>query len=212
VLDALALSLLGLLLGVRHAVDPDHVIAVSTITAREPSIVRATRIGALWGFGHSLTILLVGGVIVVFRLAVPPRVSVALELVVAGMLIALGFLNLIPRTEQAPPPNAARPVLIGMVHGLAGSAAVALLVLAAVRDTGWAIVYLLLFGVGTVIGMMIATLIIAVPTSYALARAERARRVIRMASGVVSVAFGILLAVRLTAGEGLMAAVSSWMR
>jgi hypothetical protein len=210
-LDALTLSLLGLLLGVRHAVDPDHVIAVSTITAREPSVTRATRIGALWGFGHSLTILVVGGAIVVFRLAVPPRVSVALELVVAGMLIALGFMNLMSRSEQAPAPNAARPVVIGMVHGLAGSAAVALLVLAAVRETGWALVYLLLFGVGTVIGMMMATLVIAVPTSFALARAERARRVLRLASGVVSVAFGITLAVRLTAGAGLASTLSSWM-
>src|SRR5688500_9123200 len=84
----------SLLFGMRHATDPDHVVAVTTIVARERSAWRAARVGALWGFGHTLTILAVGGAIVLFKVAFTARLGLSLEFAVACMLVVLGALNL----------------------------------------------------------------------------------------------------------------------
>src|SRR5215475_12453232 len=93
-LSSLSFLLIGFVLGMRHATDPDHVVAVSTIVSRQPAIGRASAIGALWGVGHTATILLVGGAIIVFRVTIPPRLGLAMEFAVALMLILLGALNL----------------------------------------------------------------------------------------------------------------------
>src|SRR5688572_605009 len=133
-LSALGLAFLGFLLGIRHAVDPDHVVAVTAIATGQRSVRRATFIGALWGLGHTVTILVVGGAIIVFRIVIPPRLGLAFEFVVGMVLIVLGVANLLSQGDAPPRQSMARPLVVGMVHGLAGSAAVALLVLAAVRD------------------------------------------------------------------------------
>src|SRR5215467_322570 len=90
----LAITALGFLLGMRHATDPDHVIAVSTIVARQKSIARAAVIGGFWGVGDTLTILMVGVAIILFNVVIPPRLGLAMELGVGLMLILLGVLNL----------------------------------------------------------------------------------------------------------------------
>ena len=208
-LSALGLSLLGLLLGIRHAVDPDHVVAVAAIATGQRSIRRASAIGAMWGVGHTFTILLVGGAIIVFRIAIPPRLGLAFEFAVGIVLIVLGVANLVSRAEPTPSQAAARPLVVGMVHGLAGSAAVALLVLAAVRDPRWAIGYLLLFGFGTIVGMILVTTAIALPAAYAATRVTSMRRYLVLASGAASVIFGVLIAVQL-AGNGLFSATPVW--
>ena len=140
-LSAFSVALLGFLLGLRHATDADHVVAVTTIVARERTLRRAAWIGVLWGIGHTLTVFVVGGTIVAFRLVIPPRLGLMLEFGVAIMLILLGFSNL-----RADAPGRGhghthefdhrRPLIIGTVHGLAGSAAMAILVLTAIPDTG----------------------------------------------------------------------------
>jgi hypothetical protein len=188
--SGLAILAIGFFLGMRHATDPDHVIAVSTIVSRERSIAKAALVGVLWGLGHTLTILAVGAAIILFGLAIPARVGLTMEFCVGLMLILLGVLNLTgtmkcmsekfspahppvigehahlhahdakvhfhwhshaPASEHhaeslAPPQSlersfaglglyqALRPLFVGIVHGLAGSAAVALLVLSAIRD------------------------------------------------------------------------------
>src|SRR5271163_1489463 len=86
----LGIALLGLLLGMRHATDPDHVVAVTTILSREHRIGAAARIGVIWGLGHTLTVLLVGAAIIVFKIAVPTRLGLAMEFAVAVVLILLG--------------------------------------------------------------------------------------------------------------------------
>src|ERR1041385_3152885 len=129
-LSALAV---GLILGMRHATDGDHVVAVSAIASSERSVFRAMRIGAAWGIGHSVTLLLVGGAIVLFRLTIPPRLGLAFEMAVAVMLIGLGSFTLMRRSMETPV-SLRRPIAVGFVHGLAGSAFVALLVLAAIPD------------------------------------------------------------------------------
>jgi hypothetical protein len=208
-LSALGLSLLGLLLGIRHAVDPDHVVAVATIATGQGSIRRASVIGAMWGVGHTVTILLVGGAIIVFRIAIPPRLGLAFEFAVGIVLIVLGVANLVSHAEPSPSQTATRPLVVGMVHGLAGSAAVALLVLAAVRDPRWAIGYLLLFGLGTIVGMILVTTAIALPVAYAATRVTSLRRYLVLASGAASVIFGVLIAAQL-AGNGLFSATPVW--
>jgi len=208
-LSALGLAFFGLLLGIRHAVDPDHVVAVTAIATGERSVRRATRIGAMWGVGHTVTILAVGGAIIVFRIVIPPRLGLAFEFVVGLVLIVLGLANLFSRSQDAPKRGSARPLVVGMVHGLAGSAAVALLALAAVRDPRWALAYLVLFGVGTIVGMMVVTTAIAVPATLAAGRMGSIRRYLVLASGAASVIFGVLIALEL-AGNGLFSSTPVW--
>src|ERR1700681_200487 len=90
----LAIMLLGFVLGMRHATDPDHVVAVTTIVSRERTMLHAASIGALWGLGHTFTILAVGSTIILFKLTIPPRLGLSMELSVGLMLILLGVLHL----------------------------------------------------------------------------------------------------------------------
>ena len=182
----------GLLLGLRHATDPDHVVAVTTIVSRRQSLRSAGLVGTAWGIGHTLMILIVGGAIVLFKVTIPPRVELALEMGVAVMLIVLGIANI--SGERTATDSRARPLIVGMVHGLAGSAAVGLLVLTLIDSAALAMAYLVVFGVGTIIGMMLMTVAIALPSLFAVHRMANAGRYLRVASGAVSIAFGVMLA------------------
>jgi len=209
--EALVPILLGALLGLRHATDADHVVAVTAIVARERSLGRAAWVGALWGVGHTLTLVVVGGAIVALRLVIPPRLGLGLEFGVALMLILLGFSTLRRHSHETPAPNGTlRPLLVGLVHGLAGSAAVALLVLATVRGTLEAFAYLLVFGLGTIAGMVAATVILAAPALYVGHKHTRFETGIRMAAGALSVALGLLLARELIVDGGLFSATPTW--
>jgi high-affinity nickel-transport protein len=203
-----SILLLGFVLGMRHATDADHVVAVTAIVSGEPSLRRASKVGALWGIGHSVTILVVGGAIVLFRLSVPPRLGLALEFVVALMLIVLGALSLSDRAMTSAA-SAVRPVVVGLVHGLAGSAFVALLVVAAVPGAWLGLAYLALFGLGTIAGMALVTTAVALPSALSAHRIVHAHRYLRLASGVASVAFGLLLA-RHGVSQGLFASAPNW--
>ncbi|MBM3899260.1 MAG: HupE/UreJ family protein [Gemmatimonadetes bacterium] len=208
-IDSLIPILLGALLGLRHATDADHVVAVTTIVARQRSWLQAARIGAVWGIGHSVTLFLLGGAIIGFRLVIPPRIGLGLEFAVALMLIGLGYANLRQRDEPSAP-SLHRPFWVGVVHGLAGSAAVALLVLSTIRAPLEAAAYLLMFGFGTIVGMMLVTLLLAAPTVYAGARVARMQGSVRLAAGALSIVFGLLLARELIVDGGLFSAVPSW--
>ena len=258
----LAVIALGFFLGMRHATDPDHVIAVTTIVSRERTLMHATAIGALWGLGHTITILGVGSSIILFNLTIPPRVGLSMELCVGLMLILLGVLNLtgvLRRTmewltirrlgsgahshfllgrwmvhthDEGGEPvfldsasmlgwtprwwkklglfHALRPLVVGVVHGLAGSAAVALLVLTAISRPSWAIGYLLIFGLGTVAGMMLITAAIALPFAYSMRHFSRLNRSLAAASGFLSVAFGIFLCYQTGIAGGLFTGHPNW--
>lgn len=257
-----AIIALGFFLGMRHATDPDHVIAVTTIVSRERTLLHATLIGALWGLGHTITILFVGSTIILFKLTIPPRLGLGMELCVGLMLIALGVLNLTgllrravewvtirrlggaahshfllgrwmvhTHDEDGEPVfldsvsilgwtprwwktlglfHALRPLVVGVVHGLAGSAAVALLVLAAIGRPSWAVGYLLIFGLGTVAGMMLITAAIALPFAYSMRRFTRLNRGLAAASGFLSVAFGIFLCYQTGFAGGLFTGHPNW--
>jgi hypothetical protein len=207
----------GMVLGLHHALDADHVIAVSTISSREKSLRAALRLAAFWGVGHALTVLLVGGSIILFGAVVPPRLGLGLEFAVALMLMALGVANLtggLDRLHRAAHEHAAtaararrngvlRPLGVGVVHGLAGSAAVALLVLASVKDPALACVGLGVFVVGTLLGMVLLSALFAATVALAARRLERVRLGFVRAAGALSFAFGLFLAVRIGFVDGL---------
>jgi len=247
-LTLLAIISVGFVLGMRHATDADHVVAVTTIVSRERSLGPAAWLGALWGVGHTVTIVIVGGAIILFNVVIPPRVGLLMELAVSLMLIALGVWNLRGTwralVEMVRPAAAAhahphvhahgdyvhahphphdrephphrldqtplarldrsfrqlrayqivRPVVVGVVHGLAGSAAVALLVLTTIRTPSWAMAYLVLFGIGTVAGMLLVTMALAAPFTFMRRHVPIARQRLQAATGLVSVCFGLFLA------------------
>jgi cytochrome c biogenesis protein CcdA len=204
---------LGFLLGMRHATDPDHVVAVTTIVAQQRSLLRAARTGVLWGIGHTVTILLVGGAIIVLKVqldGIPPRVGLSLEFAVAVMLVVLGLLTL-AGGERRVADSTARPLTVGFVHGLAGSAAVATLPqVALIPDPRWAAGYLAVFGVGTIVGMLLVTVSIAAPSLFATRRFVGMNRTLRIASGVASIGFGLLLAHRIGFVDGLFTTAPTW--
>ncbi|MGE5092398.1 MAG: high-affinity nickel-transport family protein [Bacillota bacterium] len=206
----LPILFLGVILGMRHATDADHVVAVTTIVTRQRSVADAMRIGALWGVGHTLTILLVGGAIIVLGVVIPPRLGLAMEFAVAVMLVGLGAYSLLGRRGAAAQPSAARPMLVGVVHGLAGSAAIALLVLTTIPEPRWALGYLLLFGLGTIGGMMGVTGAVAAPMALTVRRFDRFNRSLQLVSGTLSVALGLALAAQLALVDGLFAATPTW--
>jgi len=224
----LAILGLGFLLGLRHATDADHVMAVSALVSRERSSRAALTLGALWGLGHTLTIVLVGGAMLVFGIVVTPGLGLSMEMSVAVMLILLGTLNLTGKVLPARAPNATddsgsrphtvsgtlrrggRSMLVGVVHGLAGSAAVALLVLTSVRQVSWALVYLGVFGLGTVLGMMLVTATMALPMQLATRRFESAERFMARTTGALSLAFGLFLAYRIGIVQGLLLGNPVW--
>lgn len=203
----------GFLLGMRHATDPDHVMAVTTIVSQQHSLARAARTGVLWGIGHTATILLVGGAIIALKLQVdgiPPRLGLSLEFAVAVMLVVLGLLTL-AGGERRVADSTARPITVGFVHGLAGSAAVATLPqVALIPDPLWAAGYLAVFGIGTIAGMLLVTVSIAAPSLLAVRRFAGMNQALRLVSGVASIAFGIFLAHRIGFVDGLFTATPRW--
>ena len=213
----LSMLLLGFFLGMRHATDADHVVAVTNIVSQQRSIRGAAWTGVFWGIGHSLTLLVVGGGIVLFGLVVSERLGLSLEFSVAIMLIVLGLMNLnaafhwFGDADEAERRHAEenerlerwlggfrlgrdlRPLIIGVVHGLAGSAAVALLVLPMIHNAAGAVAYLVVFGVGTIAGMMVITAAIALPVRYAAVRSAGWHRLLGGLAGAGSCCFGAFL-------------------
>jgi ABC-type nickel/cobalt efflux system permease component RcnA len=231
--------LLGLFLGMRHSTDPDHVVAVSTIVSRQRSIRGSATIGLLWGVGHTLTIFLVGSAIIVFGVVIPPRLGLSMEFCVALMLVLLGALNLtgamrwvaerMAAMKRAPDEPSGRielfldgiignlglyqtirPLVVGLVHGLAGSAAVALLVLSTIKSPLWSTAYLLVFGFGTIMGMMLMTTAISMPLVYSGKRYLGINRYLIAISGFASMAFGIFLVYHIGFVDGLFTTSAHW--
>jgi high-affinity nickel-transport protein len=238
-----AAALLGFVLGIQHATDPDHLVAVATIVTRERRFADGALMGVLWGLGHALTLGTAGAVIIALGLAPGPAVGTGLELLVAAMLILLGALRLhdAARGLEAVPADhlkadhehggaevvhshahahgvavhrhphvhpsrrllaawrdgrlPLRALAVGAVHGMAGSAAVSLLVLATLRSVWGAVLYLVIFGLGTIMGMTVLTAAMAYPVALAM-RLRRARRLLALGAGLGSILFGITYAIR----------------
>lgn len=171
-MTGLSVLLLGIGLGLRHAADADHVVVVSALVQREPGVWRAARIAALWGAGHTVAFLALGLLIVLAGVRLPESFEHGAELLVALMLVGLGIWHLVRSrgtdSGESPPWVAgasARPLLIGLVHGLAGSAGIALLAATTIGSRPLAAAYLGLVALGTVIGMVALTVLMSLPIS-----------------------------------------------
>jgi hypothetical protein len=260
-LNVMSFLFLGLFLGMRHATDADHVVAITTIVSRERSVAGSALIGAAWGVGHTVTVMAVGAAIIVFGAVIPPRLGMSMEFAVGIMLVLLGVLTLtglgraggavavhagvpgvhelvvhdhlhahgdyLHRHLHGHGPGAhghadehtplarldrglgrmafydwLRPFVVGLVHGLAGSAAVALMILSIIREPVAALGYLLLFGLGTIGGMMLITLILSAPFTFTAVNLPKFNWRLRVASGLVSFAFGAVLIYGIGFAEG----------
>ena len=208
-LEFVASSGLGSLLGMRHALEPDHLAAVSTLVTGERSTARAAWMGACWGVGHTLTLMAAGAVLVGLRAEMPAVASDAFELGVVLLLVGFGVraIYLGARRSALNPSHlhardgapvdfdrwtlARRPLLVGAVHGLAGSGALTALVVATLPTTAARLTYLALFGIGSIVGMATLSGLLGWPIAR-WGSHRSAERLVSLAVGVVSTALGLL--------------------
>ena len=232
-MSAGTILLLGLLLGMRHALDADHLAAVATLATRSRSVGQTMLQGVAWGAGHTLTLLLFGGTVLVLGLVLPERAALALELAVGIMLIALGAevlyrlwrgrvhfhahrhadgaahfhahahpgeLQHDPDRHQHSHGFPLRALLVGMVHGMAGSAALILLSLEALRTPAWGLAYIALFGIGSIAGMAALSVVIAIPMRLTSRHLDRAHGRLSALVGLGTVLLGCYVVLRAASG------------
>jgi hypothetical protein len=189
--------LLGLANGVRHAMEPDHLAAVSTAVAELKSARASVRFAASWGVGHALMLVVVGGALMLLRTRMPPRVEEGFEIGVAVMLIVLGAraIRQASRVAHQHPHAVAgrfavRPLAIGIVHGLAGSGALTALVVSKAPSIAAGLLFLGLYGAGATLGMAALAGAAGVPLAR-IARQDRWARRLLVAVGTLSLLMGI---------------------
>lgn len=240
-LSAFALLGLGLVFGLKHATEADHIVAVSAIVSQERSLLRCAKVGALWGVGHTAALILVGIVVLALRVAVPESVANWLEFCVALMIILLGLSALLralgrrrrdvhlhqhkhdgvshihvhfhehgtEHTGKVATHSHAvsrlgfKPLVVGAMHGLAGSAALTLLVLTQVDSTALGLMYLGVFGVGSIAGMLLMSGLIGLPFALSARRFNTAHYGLQSIAGALSIAFGLWYAYETGISSGL---------
>ncbi len=209
---------LGFLLGIKHALDADHIVAVTTIVSRSNSLLRSAMVGLNWGIGHTLTLFVVGFAVLVFKLTIPDRLALSMEFVVGIILVVLGvsvIRNIVRGrahihwhqhenkdhlhshfhhdTPEHDHQHIRRPLLIGMVHGLAGSGALTLLVLSTMSSVAQGLIFLLLFGIGSILGMLLFSGLIGLPFKLTAGLSLRLNWWFRGAAGIISIALGLFI-------------------
>ena len=229
--ETLTILSLGFVLGLRHALDADHLAALSTVLAERPTVQASTAIGLFWGLGHTLMLLCVGTVLLGLNLTIPESLSSVFEFGVGVMLVVLGVslarriyrerwhlhvhehegrahVHVHSHRVQADHAHghwyqgSLRPLLIGMAHGLAGSAALMLIVLSTVTGIGQGIGYIVVFGVGSILGMVGVGAVLSVPVIYSATVGPRAYYVVQGLACVASIGLGVLMMVRIGLGSG----------
>ena len=223
---------LGFVLGLQHAFDSDHLIAVSTIMTREQSLWRSLWLGLFWGLGHTLTLLLVGLVVLGMRQQIPAPVEMSLECLVGVMLVGLGLATLIDWWQRRVHVHnhqhdgaahvhfhahaddvghshshrlrlGVKPLVIGMVHGLAGGAALMLIVLASISSPALGLAYIGIFGAGSILGMGLVSVLMGFFFSYAMPRLYNVSQTLRFATGTLSAVFGTWIVIDIGFIQGL---------
>jgi high-affinity nickel permease len=207
----------GFALGLRHAIEADHLAAVSTIVSEKKSLLTASIIGGFWGLGHTISLFVVGAVVIFLKVQISESVEAKLEAVVGGMLILLGLnalrklfaadrvhvhthehgerehLHIHSHTDEPESSHhrfSPRSVLIGMVHGLAGSAALMLLILPTIPSPAVALLYIVIFGVGSIAGMMAMSFLIGLPFHFTADKFTLLNKGIRFCAAVFSLGLG----------------------
>src|SRR5215203_5438004 len=217
-LSTFSVLLIGFVLGLQHAIEADHLAAVSTIVADKKGLFTASLVGGMWGVGHTISLFAVGALVVFLKLQISEPVEMKLEAIVGGMLVLLGInalrklfsadkvhvhshehgerehlhihSHMPEQSETSHHRFSPRSVLIGMVHGLAGSAALMLLVVPTIPSPGLALLYILIFGVGSIGGMMGMSFLIGLPLHFTAGRFVLLNKGIRLAAGVFSLGLG----------------------
>ena len=222
---------LGFILGIKHAIEPDHVIAVSTIASQSKKLWHTSLAGVFWGIGHTATLFLVGIILIFMKGEIPVKWAMSLEFLVGIMLVYLGVTTIFSfknihvhehqhdgdehkhihthensgkhgHKHQHKHDTYLKSMLIGFVHGLAGSGAMVLLTMSTVKSVGEAAIYILIFGAGTVIGMLFFTTMIGIP--FVLSNKRRTiSRTLSITTGAISMIFGIYYMYNLGINEGL---------
>ena len=213
--------LIGFLLGLQHAIEADHLAAVSTIVSEKKSLLTASLVGGLWGVGHTISLFAVGVLVIFLKLQISESAEAKLEALVGGMLILLGINALrklfsakkihihthehgsrehihIHAHESASVETShhrfsPRSIAIGMVHGLAGSAALMLLIVPTISSPAIAMLYILIFGLGSIGGMMVMSFLIGLPVHFTANRFEFINRGVRLTAGLFSLGLGSLI-------------------
>ncbi|HEY6805577.1 MAG TPA: hypothetical protein VI306_18510 [Pyrinomonadaceae bacterium] len=240
-LSTFAVLGIGLIFGLKHATEVDHVIAVSTIVSQHKNVWRSAIVGAMWGAGHTASLLIVGTLVLSLRVAIPERVSGWLEFCVALMIIGLGISALWralrksaevhvhehshggvshkhvhfheKETQHSPVSPGShshavarvgwKPVLIGTMHGLAGSGALTLLVLTQISSAWVGLLYLLIFGLGSIAGMLLMSGLIGLPFALTSRNLTSIHHRLQTVAAVLSIAFGFWYAYETGFGAGL---------
>ena len=236
-----ALLGLGLVFGLKHATEVDHVVAVSAIVSEHRSLIRSALVGILWGLGHTASLVVVGIVVLVFRAAIPASVTSWMEFAVALMIIGLGVLALrralqrrsdfhlhqhthdgqshihvhfhetttrhgdgqSPTHTHAVSAIGIKPLLVGLMHGLAGSGALTLLVLTQIRSPWLGLLYLGVFGAGSVVGMLLMSGLIGLPFVWSSRRVSGFHHQLQTTAAGLSIAFGLWYAYESGLASGL---------
>lgn len=206
---------LGFILGIKHAVEPDHVIAVSTIASQSKKLWHASLAGVFWGIGHTATLFLIGILLIFLKEDISDKWSMSLEFLVGIMLVYLGTVSMLSIRDKSGDNQPGQPnrnwnkknsylksLLIGTIHGLAGSAAMVLLTMSTVNSVWHGALFILIFGVGTVAGMLFFTTVIGIPFILSIKRFSLSRGLV-LATGALSTIFGIYYMYNLGFNEGL---------
>lgn len=240
-LSTMAVLGIGLVFGLKHATEVDHVVAVSTIVSRHKNVFRSAIVGGLWGLGHTASLLVVGAIVLSLRVAIPQRVTGWLEFSVALMIIALGVGalwralrksgevhvhehrhdgqahkhihfhekdNAHAPASQSPHSHAIssvgwKPVLIGTMHGLAGSGALTLLVLTQITSAWVGLMYLAIFGIGSIVGMLLMSGLIGLPFAITSRSLTHVNHRLQTVAAVLSICFGVWYAYETGFNSGL---------
>ncbi len=219
--SAVAVLLIGFVFGLYHAIEADHLAAVSAIVSEHKNVLTASIIGGFWGLGHTISLFIVGALVIFVKFQLSESTEGFLEGIVGIMLVLLG-LNAIrkifaaekihahthdhdghkhshlhihkdEKVEASHHRFAPRSVLVGMIHGLAGSAGLMLLVLPTISSAAVALLYIAIFGVGSIAGMMMMSLLMGLPLYFTADRFVALNKGIRLLAGAFSLVWGALL-------------------
>lgn len=208
---------LGFILGIKHAIEPDHIIAVSTIASRSKKLSQSTLAGVFWGIGHTATLFFIGITLILMKNSISDKVSMSLEFLVGIMLVYLGIVNVLSANKNQLHDHGnhsqygdkhyfIKSSFIGLVHGLAGSAAIVILTMSTVNSLWQSSAYILIFGVGTITGMLLFTTVIGIPFVFSSSKKEM-NSLFTLISGLISVLFGLYYMYNLAINDGLLSLI-----
>lgn len=187
--------LLGFLLGIKHALEADHVVAVSTIVTQQKNPFRVSLTGTFWGIGHTTVLFIVGFIVLFFKISIPPFLGLLFEFMVGCMLIFLGIKTVMYQEATGSKSyfHHQKPYAIGMIHGLAGSGGLMLLVLGSVQSFFEGLLYIALFGAGSILSMTVMSFLIGIPFMLSTKKMPFLHRYLAIVAGGLSLAFGVTL-------------------